>query len=295
MTAGRQPSRLAEAVVSVAQDAGAAILEVYDGPIDVQTKDDSSPLTLADLRAHQTIVGGLEALGPAWAPQLPIRSEESSSGDVAALGAADYWLVDPLDGTREFVRRNGEFTVNIARVVGGRAVLGVVLAPVTGAVWVGEVNHGAWHRPDPAQGWQPLEAEPPPAPLAGQGGLDPLRVVVSRSHASDALQRLLGDWPTASRVPCGSSLKLCRLATRDADVYPRLGPTSHWDIAAAHAVLKAAGGAVVDAEGVPLRYVPGEEVLNPARSAARGSCPRSRPLRRSAVVPARLRARPDAG
>jgi 3'(2'), 5'-bisphosphate nucleotidase len=236
----------------IARAAGEAILEVYRGDFAIQTKADASPLTAADLAAQRVIVAGLSALDPL----LPIVSEEAS---VLAWSErrqwSRYWLVDPLDGTREFVKRNGEFTVNIALIDDRKSVLGVVLAPVTGELYVAARNEGAWLQSHADASWQRIRSRPlaQPAVLAG-----------SRSHGSaqeSALQTLLG--AGYQRMPLGSSLKFCLIARGDADAYLRLGPTSEWDTAAAQCVLEEAGGAVLDLHGEAFRYNRGESLLNP--------------------------------
>ncbi len=236
----------------IARAAGDAILEVYRSDFAVQTKADESPLTAADLAAQRVIVAGLSALDPL----LPIVSEEACALDWSERRQwSRYWLVDPLDGTREFVKRNGEFTVNIALIDQHRSVLGVVLAPVTGELWVAERDEGSWLQPTPGADWQRIRSRPlaQPPVLAG-----------SRSHGSareNALHALLGSG--YARVPLGSSLKFCLIARGEADVYLRLGPTSEWDTAAAQCVLEEAGGAVLDLQGETFRYNRGESLLNP--------------------------------
>jgi 3'(2'), 5'-bisphosphate nucleotidase len=236
----------------IARAAGDAILEIYRGDFDVQTKADASPLTAADLAAQRVIMAGLSALDPL----LPIVSEEASTLAWSERQHwSRYWLVDPLDGTREFVKRNGEFTVNIALIDGGRSVLGVVLAPVTGELYVAAQGEGAWLQQVSGAAWRPIRTRSmaQPAVLAG-----------SRSHGSaqeEALQILLGG--DYQRVPLGSSLKFCLIARGDADAYLRLGPTSEWDTAAAQCVLEEAGGALLDLHGQAFRYNRGESLLNP--------------------------------
>ena len=242
----------ARQIGEIARAAGAAILDVYRGDFAVLTKADDSPLTAADLAAQQVISTALAQLDA----KLPLVSEEAP---VLAWSERQtwsrYWLVDPLDGTREFVKRNGEFTVNIALIDQREPVLGVVLAPVTGELYVAERGAGAWLQPVVGGRWQRLHtrilAQPPT--LAG-----------SRSHGSlsDAtLKVLLG--ADYQRVAMGSSLKFCLLARGEADVYLRLGLTSEWDTAAAHCVLCEAGGEVLDLQGKPFRYNRGESLLNP--------------------------------
>ncbi len=250
-----------QSLIDLARRAGDAILDVYRTDFDVETKDDESPLTRADLAAHRVIIEGLSAL----TPDLPIVSEESSPPDYAVRRAwPRYWLVDPLDGTKEFINRNGEFTVNIALIEDHRPVFGVVGVPDQGLVYTGDVAAGAAFRHD-GQGSEALHGR------RMQDGA-PLVVVASRSHGGERLesylQSLAGIFPEVSRTPVGSSLKLCILAEGQADLYPRLGPTSEWDIAAAHAVLEAAGGTVWAVGGEPMRYNAKESFLNPEFFAA---------------------------
>ena len=230
-----------EALAAMAQDAGALILQIYGTDFLVQGKADRSPVTEADVRAEACIVPALQAL----APGIPVVAEEAvAAGHVPEVGET-FWLVDPLDGTREFVSRNGEFTVNIALVDQGRPVLGVVLAPALGRLFLGDVGRGAWVQD--AGGRRPIRCRA--VPQAG------MTVVASRSHGdAAALEAFLAGRQVAAQVSAGSSLKLCLLAAGEADLYPRLGRTMEWDIAAGHAVLAAAGGRVCTLDGAPLRY-----------------------------------------
>lgn len=243
---------LLEPVKRIAIEAGERIMEIYDRGFDVQEKSDRSPLTEADLAAHHHIVDELKSL----TPDIPILSEESANqvSTEERLGWDSFWLVDPLDGTKEFIKRNGEFTVNIALVIGHRPVLGVVHVPAKGSTYWGVEGHGAW-RQDSAGEVHPLAVAP-----AGAG---PLRVVGSRSHAGPHLEAYVQALGPHQLVSQGSSLKLCLVADGSADVYPRFGPTSEWDTAAAQAVVTAAGGHVQDLQQRPLTCNRGESVLNP--------------------------------
>lgn len=250
-----------QALIDLVRRAGDAILDVYRTDFDVDIKDDASPLTQADLASHRIIAEGLAAL----TPKLPILSEESSPPDFATRRTwSRYWLVDPLDGTKEFISKNGEFTVNIALVEGDAAVFGVVGVPAQGTVYVGDVAGGNALRHG-ADGVVALHGRP-------MRDDSELVVVASRSHGGERLEsyiEALGQrFTSVSRTPVGSSLKLCILAEGHADLYPRLGPTSEWDIAAAHAVLAAAGGAVWTVDDGPLRYNTKESFLNPEFFAA---------------------------
>lgn len=242
---------LIEPVVALAVDAGNAILEVYATDFDVHSKTDESPLTQADLASHRIIVAGLEEL----TPELPIVSEESGLADFSERSRwPSYWLIDPLDGTREFVNRNGEFTVNIALIASHRPAFGVVRVPVQGKTYIGCEGIGAERRDD---GGKPVALA-----VAAESG-EPVRVVGSRSHRGSSLDAFLGRLGDAEMVPMGSSLKFCAVAEGAADVYPRLGPTSEWDTAAAQAVVEQAGGHVLELDGKPLSYNEKEEILNP--------------------------------
>ncbi len=242
---------LIEPVREIARQAGQRILDIYESDYAVEQKDDNSPLTDADLAAHKTIVEGLSELTPEW----PILSEESAKIPFTERsGWSQYWLVDPLDGTREFISRNGEFTVNIALIQGHEAVLGVVHVPVQNTDYYGELSMGAYIQ-RPGQAPQPIRVSPFTS--------GPARVVGSRSHRGNSLDNYLAKLGEHELVSMGSSLKICLVAEGKADVYPRLGPTSEWDTAAAHAVVTCAGGQVMNVDGNPLRYNTKDEYLNP--------------------------------
>lgn len=249
------PESLIAALVDVTRQAGAAILEVYESEFEVHRKSDASPITEADLAAHDVIAAALASL----TPELPLLSEESEPPPFDERRRwRRYWLVDPLDGTREFVDRNGQFTVNIALIEDGEPRLGVVGVPVQGRVYLGCVANGRAECHENATvrkiGGRPMARD------------RPVTVVASRSHRNERLERYLASlavtFPGVERRAMGSSLKLCMLAEGGADLYPRLGPTSEWDIAAAHAVLAAAGGAVRRLDGEPIVYNK-REFLNP--------------------------------
>jgi 3'(2'), 5'-bisphosphate nucleotidase len=238
-------------LLEIAAEAGRAILEVYHRDFAVEHKDDSSPLTAADLAAHRVIAQRLGEMDS----EVPILSEEGADIPYAVRSRWErYWLIDPLDGTREFVKRNGEFTVNIALIENGRPVLGVVHVPVSTVSYVGRPGSGAWKI-----GADGAEQE---IRVAARRA-DRIRVAGSRSHAGDSLQRFLARLGEHEIVSMGSSLKLCLVAEGAADVYPRLGPTSEWDTAAAQAVVEGAGGLVTDTGLQPLRYNTKESLLNP--------------------------------
>lgn len=238
-------------VVQLALQAGEAILEVYATAFDVTHKADESPLTQADLAAHRLLSTALADMQPGY----PVLSEESQSVDFSERGAwTTYWLVDPLDGTREFVKRNDEFTVNVALVHRGEPILGVVHAPALGSTYFGYRNGGAW-RTRSESATEAIRAAPRVR--------DPIRVAGSRSHAGDSLQRFLAALGSHELVSMGSSLKLCMVADGSVDVYPRFGPTSEWDTAAAQCIVEQAGGRVTDMQLRTLRYNTGESLINP--------------------------------
>ena len=244
------PRELINPVADLAVEAGEAILEVYATDFDVQEKGDESPLTQADLASHRRIVAGLESL----TPDIPIISEEDGLPAFSERGQWQrYWLIDPLDGTKEFVNRNGEFTVNIALIDGHRPILGVVHVPVQDKTYIGCESHGSELRQGGAA--EPIRVSAECA--------SPARIVGSRSHRGTSLDAFLGKIGETELVPMGSSLKFCVVAEGRADVYPRLGPTSEWDTAAAQAVVEQAGGKVLELDGKPLSYNAKEDILNP--------------------------------
>ena len=239
----------ADAISAIARAAGEEILSVYQRDFEVTEKADASPLTQADLAAHRCIVSRLPELGG----DLPVLSEESADMAWSQRRAwSRYWLVDPLDGTREFIKKNGEFTVNIALIDNGEPVLGVVYAPVMDWLLVGGRGLGAY--------WQRTGSSG--AAVVARAG-NPLRVAASRSHRDEKTQQYLDRIGSVETYGLGSSLKFCKIATGEIDLYPRFGPTSEWDTAAAQAVLEAAGGGVYTLDGEPLRYNGKESLLNP--------------------------------
>ena len=243
-------NELINPLVDLAVDAGKAILEVYATDFDVQEKGDESPLTQADLASHHCIVRGLSAL----TPDIPIISEEEGLPSFAERGQWQrYWLIDPLDGTKEFVNRNGEFTVNIALIDSNRPILGVVHVPVQDKTYIGCDGHGSELR----EGGTTTSIR-----VAAASG-DPVRIVGSRSHRGSSLDAFLDKVGKSEMLPMGSSLKFCVVAEGLADIYPRLGPTSEWDTAAAQAVVEQAGGKVLELDGKPLSYNAKEDILNP--------------------------------
>jgi 3'(2'), 5'-bisphosphate nucleotidase len=245
------PSQLLPDVVALAHRAGEAILEVYAGEFDVTLKGDDSPLTVADLRSHRIIAAGLAQL----TPTVPVISEEAATAPLAERSAWDWvWLVDPLDGTREFVNRNGEFTVNIALIHRQVPVLGVLHVPLTGSTWQAAVGLGAFRRDRDGS----LSEVHVRAAIRGTA-----RVVGSRSHRGGGLDALLERLGPHDFRALGSASKFGLVADGTADVYARLGPTSEWDTAAGQAIVEIAGGHVVGRDGQPLRYNARETLLNP--------------------------------
>ena len=242
---------LMEPLVALAIEAGDRILEVYATDFDVQSKADASPLTQADLASQKAIAAGLKTL----TPDIPVISEEEGLPPFSERSQwTRYWLIDPLDGTKEFVNRNGEFTVNIALIEDHRPVIGVVHVPVLHKTYSGCEGRGAEVRDSDGNASEiHVCAET----------RKPARVVGSRSHRGASLDAYLDKLGDYDLVPMGSSLKFCVVAEGAADVYPRLGPTSEWDTAAAQAVVEQAGGSVVELDGKPLSYNAKEDILNP--------------------------------
>ncbi|MBP8645620.1 MAG: 3'(2'),5'-bisphosphate nucleotidase CysQ [Syntrophobacteraceae bacterium] len=224
-------------------EAGKAILEVYRTPdFQVTSKEDRSPLTLADSRSHEILSRGLRSLYP----RIPLLSEEGKEIPYSVRRQWPlFWLVDPLDGTKEFIKRNDEFTVNVALVEDRKPVLGFIYLPVFEVLYLGDIRQGCWE----IRGDQRRSLKV--SPLQGK---EPVRVVKSRSHPSPQVEELLGLLPSHRAMDRGSALKFCALASGEADFYPRLGPTWEWDTGAGHAIVQAAGGVMVDPFGNPLLY-----------------------------------------
>lgn len=253
--------QLLNAVNEIAIAAGSEILDVYNSEhaIEVSTKQDDSPLTDADRRAHLLIVDRLSSL----TPTIPLLSEESDAIDYSLRKSWQrYWLIDPLDGTKEFINRNGEFTVNIALIENGQSVAGVVHVPVTGISYFGGIGIGAWK-----QNTNQLDNEVQLIASQAMQENSGVRIVASRRHLGEQLDALVekieNHFGKATLLSMGSSLKMCLLAEGSADIYPRMAPTSEWDTAAAHGILCAAGGEIVDLQFRPLRYNSKPELLNP--------------------------------
>jgi len=243
-------------LLPIARAAGDAVMAVYSrGMPEVQLKEDDSPVTEADLAAHRVLASRLKPL----LAECSVVSEEDAWSLVHRQSQGRFWLVDPLDGTKEFIARNSDFTVNIALIEDSRCVLGVVYAPAVGVLYWGGVGLGAFR----CIGGQKTAIKVAASNLGGVS-----RVVASKSHLNEATRSLIERLGEVSLVQAGSSLKFCRVAEGVADIYPRLAPTSEWDTAAAQAVLEGAGGVVVDLQGTPLLYGK-PDVLNPSFIATR--------------------------
>ena len=264
------PHPLMAPVIELALQAGEAILPFWRAGVEVTAKSDDSPVTAADLAAHHLIVAGLTALDPS----IPVLSEEDADiPQSVRAGWQRWWLVDPLDGTKEFISGSEEFTVNIALIENGRVVFGVVTMPTNGRFYVGGAGFGAW-RGD--EGGTPTAIQVRDVPAPGEA----FTVVASRRHSSPEQERLLAGLSASlgelQLANIGSSLKFCLLAEGAADCYPRLAPTSQWDTAAAQGVLEGAGGEVLDLKGEAFSYPARESLLNefflalPAKAAWRG-------------------------
>jgi 3'(2'), 5'-bisphosphate nucleotidase len=234
--------------------AGRVILDVYEKEsIEVRSKEDRSPVTEADEAAEAILITGLARLYPG----ISIIAEEASSRDgVPGDCPPRFLLVDPLDGTREFIARNGEFTVNVGLVEDGRPIAGCVHAPALGATWIGAEGLGAFVARAPLR---ETPADDAWAPVAARIASDALCAVASRSHPNPETEAFLSKLTIGHRRSAGSSLKFCLVAEGEADVYPRFGPTMEWDTAAGHAVLSAAGGSVTTPEGAAFLYGKADE------------------------------------
>jgi len=242
-------------LIEISQQAGQAIMQVYQREdFGIQAKQDDSPVTEADLAAHRTICNALQAL----TPEIPLLSEEEAGISFEQRRRwSRYWLIDPLDGTKEFIRRNDEFTVNIALIENNQPIFGIVYLPVTGVAYYGGQGIGAWKQ-YLNEAAQPIRCRP----LS-----EAMTVLTSRRHKNDRDQPILHKieqhFSTVTTESYGSSLKMCRIAEGSADFYPRLYPTCEWDTAAAQAVVEAAGGMMLNTDLTPLRYNQQESLINP--------------------------------
>ena len=243
--------KLLPAIVQLAIQAGERIMTIYTQDFSILKKVDETPVTEADMAAHAIIDDGLEEI----AAEYPVLSEESTSIPFEDRARWEtYWLVDPLDGTREFIKRNGEFTVNIALIDNHQPILGVIYAPVLGVSYYAAKGLGAFK--------QEPEKEPERIMVAKKHR-DKIIVAGSRSHQSEELKRFLANLPDYELISMGSSLKSCLVAEGKADIYARLGPTSEWDTGAAHCIVEEAGGFLTDTNMQTLAYNTKESLLNP--------------------------------
>lgn len=243
--------QLIESVKKIAYEAGRRIMVIYDQGFSIEEKNDRTPLTEADLAAHEAIESGLQVL----TPEIPILSEESEPVNFAERANWDrYWLVDPLDGTREFINRNGEFTVNIALIENHESILGVVYAPVVGSLYYAARGLGAYKRNG---------LEEPERIRVREKVPDRIIIAGSRSHPTPAFQEFVSQLDNYEIISMGSALKSCLVAEGKADIYARLGPTSEWDTAAAQCIVEEAGGRMTDTSLQALRYNTKDELLNP--------------------------------
>jgi 3'(2'), 5'-bisphosphate nucleotidase len=242
--------QLIDELIAISKEAGEAILKVYNSDFDYEIKEDLSPLTKADTLSNHIICKRLKAL----TPHIPVLSEETSniSFDIRTLWK-QYWLVDPLDGTKEFIKRNGEFTVNIALIENNTSVLGVIYVPVTNEVFWGSVIHGSFYS---------KEENHQEKLTISKKIRRPLKILASKSHYSKKLDLLLNQIKDYNLINKGSSLKFCLVALGEADIYLRFGPTSEWDTAAGEAILRFSGGYVSNTEGKPILYNTKESFIN---------------------------------
>jgi 3'(2'), 5'-bisphosphate nucleotidase len=258
---------MAKALAEIAHEAGHVILRHYAGALKARAKPDSSPVTAADEEAEALILQRLNE----FAPDIPVVAEEAAAAGIMPKLGERFFLVDPLDGTKEFLKRNGEFTVNIALIEGRRPACGVVLAPASARLFVGDGPNGAFElkapggiRLDFGQA-RPIKSRP--APKEG------LVAVVSRTHRDTKTDEYLAHYPVASLTASGSSLKFGLVAAGEADLYPRHGPTMEWDTAAGQAVLEAAGGSVTELDGRPLTYGKADQGFRNPPFIAKGKIP----------------------
>ncbi len=256
-----EPRQLADALLPAVMSAGVVQMRYYEAGVAVEEKADHSPVTAADRESEAVLVAALGAI----APSVPVVAEElTAAGQAPAVGAR-FFLVDPLDGTREFIKRRGEFTINVALIVERRPVFGIVYAPALGQLYLTTGRSTAMEAQiAPCEDIRRLE-QLDLAPMAARAP-DPAALVAlaSRSHQTPETEQFLASYAIASYRQAGSSLKFCAIARGDADIYPRLGPTCEWDTAAGHAVLSAAGGSVTTVDGAPLDYGKGDpRWLNP--------------------------------
>ena len=244
-------SELIEQLIEISKEAGKAILEVYNTNFDYQIKEDLSPLTKADTLSHNIICKRLKVL----TPDIPILSEEDSDIPFNIRSQwKQYWLVDPLDGTKEFIKENGEFTVNIALIENNIPKLGVIYIPVSDEIFWGTNRYGSFYK-NKNQDIERINVS--------KNIYNPIRIIASRSHPDPKLDSLLKEIKDYEVINRGSSLKFCLIAKGDADFYPRFGPTSEWDIAAGDAIVRFAGGYVLNTNGLTIKYNCNHSYINP--------------------------------
>ncbi|MBT5912077.1 MAG: 3'(2'),5'-bisphosphate nucleotidase CysQ [Rhodospirillaceae bacterium] len=230
-----------EDIAEIAQKAGDIIMQYYNNEMIVATKSDGSPVTAADQAAEDYIIPALNSV----VPGIPIVAEESvSAGNIPDISNGTFWLIDPLDGTKEFINRNGDFTVNIGLIESGTPTMGVIVTPINNCIWTGSLTDGACKLLNGTQ--QIIETR--------QANKTKMTVVASRSHRSPELESFISKLEVEHSISRGSSLKFCLIAEGEADIYPRTGPTMEWDTAAGHAILIAAGGSVTNFDGTTFRY-----------------------------------------
>ena len=237
--------------IEIAKEAGEAISQIYNSDFDYQIKKDLSPITAADRLSHKIITERLKIL----TPQIPILSEENCDIPFKVRAQwTDYWLVDPLDGTKEFINNNGEFTVNIALIKNNTPILGIIHIPITHETYWGSINKGSFYL---------NENDDVVSISVSNNHQNPIRIVASRSHPSEMLNDLLDKIIDYEIIKIGSSIKFCHIASGQADCYPRFGPTSEWDTAAGEAIVRYAGGHMVTLNGNLMNYNAKEDYLNP--------------------------------
>tara|TARA_B100001741_G_C16537585_1_gene592712 strand:- start:966 stop:1790 length:825 start_codon:yes stop_codon:yes gene_type:complete len=241
-----------DSLIEISKDAGDAIMKVYHSNFLVKSKRDSSPLTEADILSNQIICSGLSRLNP----KIPILSEECSDISFSERSKwTDYWLIDPLDGTKEFINRNGEFTVNIAFISNHKPLFGLIHAPAINETFWGSYEGSYFLNSDHISDKEKIRVLIDPS--------EPLKIIASRSHPSEKLSSLLQKLDVYKLSNVGSSLKFCEIARSNSNIYPRFGPTSEWDIAAGDAILTFAGGGLLSLEGEIIKYNSKKDYINP--------------------------------
>lgn len=243
-----------EEIIALAKAAGEAVLEIYtnEQPLDIRQKSDNTPVTIADMQAHGIIVSGLKKI----TPDIPVLSEEAANIPFATRRHwQQYWLLDPLDGTKEFIGRTGDFSINIALISDHQPILGVIYGPVSGICYYALTGQGAFKHVAGQLHAVPIHSSP--------CDIDHLRIAVSRRHSVDKVRTRLGHLPDVQLTLMGSSFKSCLVAEGQVDLYPRMGDTSEWDTAAAQCIVEEAGGMIMDLEGQRLEYNRRDSLINP--------------------------------